>query len=79
MKRACFKTSSGILFRVDGLKKIGLGFSTLYPMVLPCPPALSLDHSSPQLSLIQAIPRNPSEPDYGDDEIHNEEGHESEE
>jgi hypothetical protein len=79
MIRECFKTNSGILFHIDGLKKVGLDPSTLYPIVLPRPPALSLDPSSPQTSLIQATPKKSAEPDYGDDEVHVEEVHESEE
>jgi len=80
MIRECFKTNSGILFHVDGLKKIGLDPSTLYPIVLPRPPALSLNQSSPQTCLIQAIPKKSAEPDYGEDEIHDvEEVRESEE
>ena len=79
MVRECFKTNSGILFHVDGLKKIGLDPGALYPVVLPRPPALSLDHSSPETSLIQAIPKVAPKPVYEDDEIHISEAQQSEE
>jgi hypothetical protein len=79
MLRECFKTNSGILFHIDGLKKVGLDPSTLYPIVQTRPPALSLDSSSPQTCVIQAIPKQNAEPDYGDDDVHTEQVHESEE
>ena len=78
MVRECFKTHSGILFHVDGLKKIGLDPSTLYPVVLPRPPALSLDHSSPETSLIQTVPKV-SPPAVYDDEVSSNEVQEPEE
>ena len=79
MVRECFKTNSGILFHIDGLKKIGLDPATLYPAVLPRPPALSLDHSSPETSLIQTIPKVAPPPVYEEEEVHISEAQESEE
>jgi hypothetical protein len=75
----CFKMKSGILFHIDRLKKIGLDPSTLYPIVLPRPPTLLPNCSSPQRSVIQVIPKWSAEPDYGDNDTHIEEVHESEE
>ncbi|KAF8349608.1 hypothetical protein F5887DRAFT_878546 [Amanita rubescens] len=40
MVRECFKTNSGIIFRTDSLREIGIDPSTIYPSVLPRPPAL---------------------------------------
>lgn len=68
MVRECFKTHSGILFHIDGLKKIGLDPAALYPVVLPRPPALSLDHSSPETSLVQTVPKVAPPPVYDDEE-----------
>jgi len=36
----CFKTNSGIIFHTELLREIGLDPSTIYPLVLPRPPAL---------------------------------------
>ncbi|KIM49864.1 hypothetical protein M413DRAFT_438988 [Hebeloma cylindrosporum] len=70
MVRECFRTNSGILFHIDGLKKIGLDPSALYPVVLPRPPALPLDPSSTETSIIQSIPKEEPPPIYDDDEMH---------
>lgn len=40
MVRECFKTNSGIIFHTELLREIGLDPSTIYPLVLPRPPAL---------------------------------------
>jgi hypothetical protein len=40
MIRECFKTNTGIMFDVDGLREIGLDPARLYPEVLPRPPPL---------------------------------------
>jgi len=41
MIRECFRRECGILFLVEGLRDIGLDPASLYPLVLPRPPALS--------------------------------------
>jgi hypothetical protein len=41
MIRECFKLDTGITFYSERLRKIGLDPDTLYPHVLPRPPALS--------------------------------------
>ena len=79
MVRECFKTNSGILFHIDGLEKIGLDPAALYPAVLPRPPALSLDHSSLETSLIQTIPKVAPAPVYDEEEVRIGEAQESEE
>ncbi|KAF8962961.1 hypothetical protein BDZ97DRAFT_1920088 [Flammula alnicola] len=58
MLRECFKTETGILFHIDGLKHVGLDPAALYPVVLPRPPALPLNTYSAETSLIQPIPKN---------------------
>lgn len=68
MIRECFKTHSGVIFHVDGLKKIGLDHTTLYPIVLPRPPALPLDRSAPHTSQLQSMPKKGSTPKLNDDE-----------
>jgi hypothetical protein len=40
MVRECFKTKSGIIFRTESLREIGIDPDTIYPVVLPRPPAL---------------------------------------
>ena len=40
MVRECFKTNSGIIFHTELLREIGIDPSTIYPAVLPRPPAL---------------------------------------
>lgn len=40
MVRECFKTNSGIIFDTELLREIGIDPSTIYPVVLPRPPAL---------------------------------------
>jgi hypothetical protein len=40
MIRECFKTKSGIIFKTESLREIGMDPSTIYPVVLPRPPAL---------------------------------------
>ncbi|KIM41061.1 hypothetical protein M413DRAFT_72257 [Hebeloma cylindrosporum] len=70
MVRECFRTNSGILFHIDGLKKIGLDPAALYPVVLPRPPALPLDHYSPETSVIQTVPKVAPLPVYDDDDVH---------
>jgi hypothetical protein len=43
MIRECFKTHSGIIFNTEGMKTIGLDPATLYPNILPRPPAIPID------------------------------------
>ncbi|KAF8889443.1 hypothetical protein CPB84DRAFT_1448736 [Gymnopilus junonius] len=57
MIRECFKAKSGIMFSAEGLKCIGLDPGSLYPTVLPRPPALPLDTSSLATCSIQSIPK----------------------
>ncbi|KAF8330662.1 hypothetical protein F5887DRAFT_78389 [Amanita rubescens] len=40
MVRECFKTKSGIIFKAETLREIGIDPNTLHPKVLPRPPAL---------------------------------------
>lgn len=42
MIRECFKAETGIMFDSERLREIGLDPSTLYPFVMPRPPALSV-------------------------------------
>jgi len=53
MIRECFKTNSGIMFHVDGLKEIGLDPATI---CLPRPPAIPVDPTNPQV-FISPIPK----------------------
>ncbi|KAK0193172.1 hypothetical protein F5146DRAFT_1137047 [Armillaria mellea] len=46
MIRECFKAETGIMFNSERLRLIGLEPETLYPAVLPRPPALSVDSSA---------------------------------
>lgn len=58
MIRECFKTKSGIQFHSEGLRAVGLNPATLYPVVLPRPPALSpKDPATGQLMKILDIPK----------------------
>lgn len=41
MIRECFKSNSGIMFQVEELRRLGMDPESLYPVVLPRPPALS--------------------------------------
>ncbi|KAF8996537.1 hypothetical protein BDQ17DRAFT_1429684 [Cyathus striatus] len=50
MIRECFKTKSGIIFETNGLRRLGLDPSCLYPDVLPRSPAL------PSGGITQPIP-----------------------
>jgi len=47
MIRECFLTQTGIMFKADALKGVGLDPSRLYPHVLPRPEALSLKQADP--------------------------------
>ncbi|KAF8157844.1 hypothetical protein B0H34DRAFT_844310 [Crassisporium funariophilum] len=58
MIRECFKTNSGIIFHTDGIQSIGIDPASLYPVVLPRPPALSINKSSPETSFIRPIPKS---------------------
>ncbi len=42
MIRECFKAETGIMFDSERLRDIGLDPATLYPFVMPRPPALSV-------------------------------------
>ena len=46
MIRETFKTNTGIMFDSEGLRRVGLDPSTLYPEVLPRPPAITIDSRS---------------------------------
>ncbi|KAF9565098.1 hypothetical protein CPC08DRAFT_630430 [Agrocybe pediades] len=61
MIRECFKTNSGIMFHVDGLRRAGLNPDSLYPYVTPRPPALSAG-SIGQTMYIRDTPRTPEVP-----------------
>ena len=63
MIRECFKTNSGIIFHSDGLKEIGIDPHTLYPKVLPRPPAIQIDStaSNPKV-FISPIPKSQPTP-----------------
>ncbi|KAJ3522503.1 hypothetical protein NMY22_g11861 [Coprinellus aureogranulatus] len=41
MIRECFKSNTGIMFKVDELRRLGMYPESLFPAVLPRPPALS--------------------------------------
>ncbi|KAJ8096302.1 hypothetical protein PM082_011457 [Marasmius tenuissimus] len=56
MIRECFKTDTGIMFHSDLLEELGLDPNSLYPEVLPRPPALPI---TPQ-HRIQRIPTSSS-------------------
>ncbi|TEB20951.1 hypothetical protein FA13DRAFT_1742565 [Coprinellus micaceus] len=43
MIRECFKTNSGIMFQVDELRSLGMDPEALYPIVLPRPPAATVE------------------------------------
>ena len=58
MIRECFKTHSGIIFQTEDMKTIGLDPATLYPEVLPRPPAISIDSVSPKM-YISDPPKKP--------------------
>jgi len=68
MIRECFKTKSGILFHIDGLKGIGLNPDALYPIVLPRPPALSAGSTGPT-AYIQPAPKTPEVAADSDDYV----------
>jgi len=39
MIRECFKANTGIMFQSEGLREVGMDPATLFPSVLPRPPA----------------------------------------
>lgn len=47
MIRQCFLTQTGIMFKADALREVGLDPSRLYPHVLPRPTALLLKQADP--------------------------------
>ena len=47
MIRECFLTQTGIMFKADALREVGLDPSRLYPHVLPRPEALLLEQANP--------------------------------
>jgi uncharacterized protein (DUF2235 family) len=57
MIRECFKSKTGILFHIDGLKGVNLDPACLYPEVLTRPPALALNTAIPDQCTIQRIPK----------------------
>ncbi|KAF8810983.1 hypothetical protein BYT27DRAFT_7134432 [Phlegmacium glaucopus] len=61
MIRECFKTNSGILFNIEGMKDIGLDPASLYPVVLPRPPAIPIEPLSlnPQLCIAEVPKQKP--------------------
>jgi hypothetical protein len=46
MIRETFKTNTGIMFDSESLRRVGLDPNTLYPEVLPRPPAITIDSRS---------------------------------
>jgi hypothetical protein len=62
MIRECFKTHSGIIFDTANMKDIGLDPATIYPVVLPRPPAISIDSIHPK-PFIQDPPKNIQTPE----------------
>jgi hypothetical protein len=69
MIRECFKTKTGILFHVDGIKRVGIDPNCLYPEVLGRPPALPLNTYTAETSIIQDVPRKPPVDDDDDDDL----------
>lgn len=60
MIRECFKTNSGIMFNTDDMKEIGLDPASLYPIVLPRPPAIAIEPSlNPKLYIAKIPKRGP--------------------
>ncbi|KAF9483556.1 hypothetical protein BDN70DRAFT_290759 [Pholiota conissans] len=68
MLRECFKTKTGILFHIDGIKRVGLDPTRLYPDVLGRPDALPLDTYTAETSMIQDIPKSVPKKDDDDDD-----------
>lgn len=64
MIRECFKTNSGIMFNTEGMKEIGLDPASLYPVVLPRPPALTIEPSLNPKLFISKIPKKRGLPIY---------------
>jgi uncharacterized protein (DUF2235 family) len=60
MIRECFKTNSGILFNTDDMKGIGLDPASLYPVVLPRPPAIPINPSDPTMFIADAPKKEPT-------------------
>lgn len=58
MIREIFKAKTGILFHVNGFKRIGMDSTKLYPEVVARPPALPLSTYSAETSIIQDIPKS---------------------
>jgi hypothetical protein len=67
MIRECFKSKTGILFHVDGIKHSGIDPNCLYPEVLARPPPLPINVYNAETSIIQGIPRNSPMDDVDDD------------
>ena len=61
MIRECFKTNTGILFRLDLLKTVNLDPKTLDPTVSPRPQALPLTTLPSEEMYIKRQPMNPQE------------------
>ena len=56
MIRECFKTNTGIMFDIEGLRALGMEPNALYPEVAPRPPPLSVN----TLRIQDIPPPNPS-------------------
>ncbi|KAJ2924622.1 hypothetical protein H1R20_g12476, partial [Candolleomyces eurysporus] len=64
MIRECFKRESGIIFQVEGLRDLGIDPASLYPVVLPRPPAVMPEPRN----FIERIPKvQPTILTHGDD------------
>ncbi|KAF8157843.1 hypothetical protein B0H34DRAFT_431646 [Crassisporium funariophilum] len=59
MVRECFKTNTGIMFKSDALRDIGLDPTTLYPFVTPRPPPLPVGSHRLQDPPAKPIPIKP--------------------
>ena len=60
MIRECFKTLSGIIFNTEDMKTIGLDPASLYPVVLPRPPAIPIDSVHPKLFISDPPKKSPT-------------------
>ncbi|RXW23141.1 hypothetical protein EST38_g2693 [Candolleomyces aberdarensis] len=64
MIRECFKRETGIIFKVEGLRDLGMDPASLYPVVLPRPPPVMPEPKD----LIKRIPKvQPTILIHGDD------------
>ena len=61
MIRECFKTHSGIIFNTEDMKTIGLDPASLHPIVLPRPPALTIDPTNPKMYISDPPKKGPTQ------------------